>query len=310
MPDYSEYILIKNEQLTFHNHYRGDYTFLCDVFWGEQEAKRIISKQVSAEEFKGDNPFTRIIIDEDRKDVHLQIEIPEYKNGAGILTLKKYLELLQANWDGWSVKHLENGYYDVMRLLARYDQFGAKRSIDRILDYVPAFLKQVWDEPQGTLLSRNNGKTVEYGYLAENVAPVIAEQEGLLDRKLENFIPTDRLPHGGIHIDQKAKKIQVWYTITPYNFEKWVQSYWPNWEVTFDFWGFENHYKLLKVEKELKEIENSLQQQTNRYLTDHIVNCDREPYFDFADRTYKFKERERTKQWRKEKFEELWKKCE
>lgn len=109
MPDYSEYILIKDNKVEVYNHYRGDYTFLCDMFWGEKEARRIISNQTKGDEFKSDNAFSRIIIQEDERKVSFELYIPENEKGEGILMIKNYLDLLGMTWPGWEIHYLMNG---------------------------------------------------------------------------------------------------------------------------------------------------------------------------------------------------------
>ena len=78
MPDYSEYIIIEKDEMEFHNHYRGDYTFLCDMFWGEKEAIRIIQNQSKIKESKFDNAHSRIIIDK-----------TNYSSGSGSTFFRK-----------------------------------------------------------------------------------------------------------------------------------------------------------------------------------------------------------------------------
>ena len=308
MPDYSEYIIKENDELKFHNHYRGDYTFLCDIFWGEEEAKRIISNQVKAEEFKGDNPFTRIIIDQDNREISLQIGIPENENGEGIIMIRKYLKLLELSYENWKINYLTEGYNDVIRFLNKNDYFKDNSTLERIENFEPNYLKGAWDEPKGALISKERKAEISYEYVNQNIAEIISQGEKLISRNLKNKIPNDKIPFGGIHINEDKGKISLWYTIEPIKLKEWTKSIWPDWEIEFEFWGYEKQYEQIKMKEELKKIIGNLEINATENLKEEIVNSDKEPFFDEPKRTYGFRPRKKDKEMMSIEFDEIIKK--
>ena len=301
MPDYSEYIILKNKKLEFYNHYRGDYTFLCDMLWGEEEAKRIIKNQVKSATSKFNNPFSRIIINEDEKEVSFQLGIPENENGEGILMIKKYLELVKITWPGWKINYLHNSYTDVINLFHQhnYDLSGISYQT------APDFLELVWDAPSGSLISLETNQEISYEFINKNIAEIISRGDKLCSQALSNKVPEDRIPFGGIHINQDSKTIQIWYTIEPYRINKWANKYWKGWQIEFMFWGYENHYAKIGKYDELKRILKELEDKAITLLKEEIINTQEEPYFNKEKKLYTFIPRKMSKKMMSSEFDQL-----
>ena len=236
MPDYSEYLIVKDRKVECYNHYRGDYTFLCDMFWGEKEAKRIIRNQAKSNDLKSEDIFSRVIINENLEEVSFQIEIPENESGEGVLLVERYLDLVKVNWANWKVKYLEGGNYDVTRLLEEYNHSEVENISPTVERYIPDYLEHIWDAPKGTLMSKEEENEITYEFLNDNIATIISKGEALLSQALSNQVSDSRLPFGGIHIDQNSRKISLWYTIEPVKIREWAMRYWITWEVEFEFW--------------------------------------------------------------------------
>jgi len=305
MPDYSEYIIVKDQKLEIYNHYRGDYTLLSDIFWGEIEARRIIKNQTKSEKFKSDNPLSRIIINEDEKELSIDIGIPENENGEGLLMIEKYLDLLRANWDGWKITYLTEGFHDVIRILNTYNYFEDDCQIERINNYSPDYLKHVWDEPKGTLLSIEMDNAIQYEFKMENIAEIISKGTALISEPLTNEISDERIPFGGIHVNSDLKTVYVWYTIETIKLKEWIIGFWPGWQIQFDVFGYRKHFNQIGLEGKLKEIENKLKFNVVKMLNEEIIDKEDEPYFDFPNRTYKFRPRRMDKKLMINKFEKL-----
>ncbi|HRD83134.1 MAG TPA: hypothetical protein PLL53_20415 [Saprospiraceae bacterium] len=306
MPDYSEYVIVENEKLEFYNHYRGDYTFLCDMFWGEKEAIRIIQNQSNIKESKFDNAHSRIIIDKTNKEIFIELDTYEHDNGVGILISEIYLELLRIRWNKWKVNRLENGYDDFMKMIINLNYFEDKEyRLNRIETQVHNY-ENYWDEPIGTLVSISTDKEVKFGIIEKNVAEVISKGEELLNEEFTNKLPNDKLPFGGIHINLINKEVKVWYSLPSPKFGKWASKYWKNWSLEYNFNGYKNHYQESKNVEILNQIIPNLRTKAISFLRDVILDNEREPYIKIEGekRIADFRERGISKDKRRKIFEE------
>lgn len=306
MPDYSEYIIIENNEMEFYNHYRGDYTFLCDMFWGEKEAFKIIKNQSKIEQSKFDNAHSRIIIDKTNKEIFLQLDSYEQVNGVGILIGEIYLDLLRIRWNKWKVHRLENGYDDFMKMIIHRDYFENKEyCLNWIETQVHNYEKYFWDKPIGTLVSISNNQKTKFGIIEKNVAEVISKGEELLNEQFANELPKDRLPFGGIHINTENKKVKIWYSLPSPKFGEWASKYWNNWNVEYNFNGYKNHYQESGNLKILNQIIPNLKMKAISFLRTVILENEKEPYIKIEGekRIADFKEREISKDNRTEIFE-------
>lgn len=305
MPDYSEYIIKKKDRIEFYNHPRGDYTFICDMFWGYEESVEIIKNQSKIEESKFDNAFSRIIIDETKKEITVKLDIFEHKNGVGILVNQLYLKLLKTQWKDWTIKYAEEGYDDFMRFLIENDYFEDKEySLKRLNESSEDYLKNAWDEPVGTIVSTIQDGNLRYGLIQRNLAEIISEGEKMLNLKLDNTIPQDKIPFGGIHVNKDEQTVFIWYSLPSPKFKRWTEQYWKNWEVRYEYNGYENHYNKLGLKAELEKIKAELEKEAIGILKMYIVDDEREPYLkvEGEQRIATFRERKILKEKRRTIF--------
>lgn len=194
---------------------------------------------------------------------------------------------------------------DVIRILSKYNYFKDSTRLDRLAKEVRDYAKDIWDEPIGTLISKDVNGHIAYEYVDENIATLILKGEQLLARDFSNEIPNDRLPFGGLHINTQDKKVELWYTIVPFQLKEWSSIHWPDWDIEFDFWGYEKHYQQIGLGAELKYIIQQLEGPAIQLLKEEIVNAEREPFIDKKDQAYRFRPRKRSKAQMTSEFEHL-----
>lgn len=301
MPDYSEYIEITNKQVEYRNHYRGDYTFKCDILWGESEAKRIIKNQTVGE-FKGDNPFSRIIINNDTKQIYLDIGIEEHKNGAGIIKTELYIQMIKTEWSNWKIERFKSGYKDVVRYLKDYD-VDISKYYESIEEQIPNYKKFAWDEPKGTLVSKTVGNKTEFQLIDRNIAEILLDGDKILKSEFQNYIPENRIPFGGIHFNRNESSIKLWYSLDSTNMEKWARKYWANWTITNGELNCKTHYKLIGSSNQFNKANSFLRKQAFLELKNEILNVDKEPYIE--ENTYQFTTRQMKKEYMVNRFEKM-----
>lgn len=308
MPDYSDYIEIRNDKVQFRNHYRGDYTFKCDMIWGESEARRIIENQIIGE-FKGDNPFSRIIINNDTKEIFLDICYETHENGLGIVKIDLFLEMFRAGWPTWKVERFQSGYDSVVKYLKDYDA-DINAYYQSIKEGIPDYEKDAWDEPKGTLVSVAIGNQNQFEIIDKNIAEIISEGEEFLTSSLKNKIELDRIPFGGIHFDKNESAVKLWYSFDSTNMEKWARKYWNNWTITNGELHGKSHYELLGLLPEFEEANAYLKPHAIEELKDEIINTKKEPYLDADVNTYQFRPRQMNKEEMAKRFDEIIKRIE
>lgn len=301
MPDYSEYIEITNRQVEYRNHYRGDYTFKCDILWGESEARRIIKNQTIGE-FKRDTPFSRIIINNDTKQIFIDIGIEEHKNGAGIIKTELYIEMIRTEWPNWKIERFKSGYSDVVRYLKDYD-VDIGKYYESIKEQIPNYEKFAWDEPKGTLVSVTVGNKTEFQLIERNISEVLSDGDKILKSKFQNNIPPNRIPFGGIHFNTEESSIKLWYSLDSTNMEKWAKKYWANWTITNGELNCKTHYNLIGLSDQYNRAISFLRNQAFLELKNEIMNTDKEPCIE--ENTYQFNTRQMKKEVMANRFEKM-----
>ena len=301
MPDYSEYIEIKEGKVTFRNHSRGDSTFKCDMLWGEKEARIIILNQTIGE-FKGDNPYTRIIINHDSKEVLFQIGIEEHENGLGIVKTELFIKMLSKSWDGWNVKRFTSGYDDVIKYLKIYSP-ELESIHNSIMNYIPDYFKNSWDEPKGTLVSIESNEELKFAIIDKNIADLIVKGESLFKVSYSNHVSDNRLPFGGIHINTNLKELKFWYSLDSTNMNVWASKYWNEWEIINSDFDSKEHYKIIGCKSEYENSFKNLTELAITDLKDEVIKTNKEP--NIAKDGYRLREREAGLDELSEKFDEL-----
>ncbi|QXP59014.1 hypothetical protein [Olleya sp. HaHaR_3_96] len=236
MPDYSEYIIKENEEVEIFANYRGDYTFLSDIFLGPILAKEFIKRQTKLESTKGDNAFSAIVLDFDNKELLIEIYQGEEMDGSGIFTTEILLKLLEVQYSGWSIKYATNGISD-------RQEYISGTNYRETYDYE----KGAWDEPRGVLISLKNSSETKTFWNESSLYEIISKgTDFILKVENQNSIPENRFPFGGIHIDFNDKTMFFWYFNPTPQAEKWANKYWKDFQVSFLFNGYKNHFELIE----------------------------------------------------------------
>ncbi|NQX85923.1 MAG: hypothetical protein HRT67_08455 [Flavobacteriaceae bacterium] len=241
MPDYSEYIIKENDEIEIFANYRGDYTFLSDIFLGPILTKEFIKRQTKLESTKGDNAFSAIVLDFDNKELLIEIYQDEEEDGSGIFSTEILLKILEARYPGWSIKYATNGILDRQKYLSI-------RNYKSIVfcDYD----KDGWDEPRGTLISLNDNSETKIFWNELSLYELIPKgTDFILNEENQDNVPENRFPFGGIHVDFNDKKMFFWYFNPTPQAEKWAIKYWKGYEVSFLFNGYRNHFNILELSK-------------------------------------------------------------
>ena len=248
MPDYSEYIIKENEEVEIFTNYRGDYTFLSDIFLGPILTKEFIKRQTKIESTKGDNAFSAIVLDFDNKELLIEIYQGEEEDGLGIFTTEILLKLLEVRYPDWSIKYATNGILDRQEYISSTNHNNIET-----YDYE----KDGWDEPRGVLISIKDSYETKIFWNEKSLYEIIPKgTDFILNVENQNGIPENRFPFGGIHIDFTDKKMFFWYFNPTPQAERWAEKYWKDFQVSFLFNGYRNHFELLKQSK-FNEIINS-----------------------------------------------------
>lgn len=241
MPDYSEYLIKENDEIEIFANYRGDYTFLSDIFLGPILTKEFIKRQNKLESTKGDNAFSVVVLDFDNKELLIEIYQGEEEDGSGIFLTEILLKMLEIRYPGWSIKYATNGMID------RQAYLPAGNYLDIVFcDYD----KEGWDEPRGTLISLNDNSETKIFWNELSLYELIPKgADFFLNEKNQHDIPKNRFPFGGIHVDLNDKKMYFWYFNPTPQAEEWAIKYWKGYEVSFLFNGYRNHFNRLELSK-------------------------------------------------------------
>lgn len=237
MPDYSEYIIKENDEIEIFANYRGDYTFLSDIFLGPILTKEFIKRQAKLESTTGENALSAIVLDFDNKELLLELYQNEEEDGSGIFFTEILLKMLEIRYTGWSIKYATNGALDRQKYVQnRIYQDNTSHDYD----------KNSWDEPRGTLISTKDNSETKIFWNELSLYEIIPKgTDFLLNEENRSKVPKNRFPFGGIHVDFNDKKMFFWYSNPTPQAEKWAFQYWKGYEVSFLFNGYRNHFNLL-----------------------------------------------------------------
>jgi predicted glutamine amidotransferase len=262
MPDYSEYIIKENEEVEIFANYRGDYTFLSDIFLGPILTKEFIKRQTKLESTKGDNAFSAVVLDFDNKELLIEIYQGEEEDGSGIFTTEILLKLMEVQYLGWSIKYATNGILDRQEYIS-YINYRETETYD--------FEKGSSDEPRGVLISLKDNSETKTFWNESSLYEIIPKgTDFILKVENQNIIPENRFPFGGIHIDFNEKKMFFWYFNPTSQAEKWANKYWKDFQVSFLFNGYRNHFELIEKFK-FNEVINSGIEKATEFLKESIV---------------------------------------
>lgn len=241
MPDYSEYIVIKDGVSKILTNRRGDYTFLSDVFLGPEKAIPFIYRQYLDSFSRLDESFSGLVIDLDKQFLQFDLSPPEAPDGSGIQLIEVYLSLLQVQWPNWVVTYAKDGCVDRVKYLnSSYSKANRDFSYE----------KASWDEPKGTLLSIESKNGISTYWSEENLYNLVAEGPELFESEvLKERVPEARFPFGGIHYDKKQKKMFFWYSNPTPGAEKWAKRFWETHIVEYDHLGYDRHLKMCFCKK-------------------------------------------------------------
>ena len=236
MPDYSEYILKQHDTIKIYTNYRGDYTFLSDIFPGPEYAKKYIQQQSLQEFSKKDNALSAIVLNFDKKELLLEIYPGEQSDGTGIFQLEILLKLLSIQYPGWKILYAKNGTMDRLHFLD-------KEHSDEENDFM-AYQNLGWDEPRGTFVSVDQSETLTNFWNESSLYEIVPKGlDFILNQKNQQPIEENKFPFGGIHLDLNLKSIFFWYfNPTPF-FKKWAQQYWKGFNISYEWNGYKPHFE-------------------------------------------------------------------
>jgi len=236
MPDYSEYIIKENGKVEIFTNYRGDYTFLSDVFLGPILTKEFIKRQTKQECSKGDNALSAIVLDYDREELLLEAYPSEEEDGTGIFTNEILLKLLEIRYPKWIVKYAKKGIAD------RLEYISKSNKEDKIYNYE----KHAWDEPKGTLISIKKNSEIVESWIELNLYDIIPKgPDFIFNAGNHKNIPENRFPFGGLHLDLNDKTLYFWYFNPMPLAEKWAKQFWEDYKVSFQFNEFRKQFELI-----------------------------------------------------------------
>lgn len=262
MPDYSEYILKENKEVEIFANHRGDYTFLSDIFLGPILTREFIKRQTKIESTKGDNAISAVVLDFDNNELLIEIYQGEEEDGTGIFFTEMLLKFLEIRYPGWSINYATNGILDRQKYIS-----GTNHKKIETYDYE----KYGWDEPRGVLISIKDSSETKVFWNEKSLYEIIPEGiDFVLNLENQNTIPENRFPFGGIHVDYIDKKMFFWYFNPTPQAESWAKKYWEDFQVSFLFNGYGNHFELFK-QSIFNEVINSGMEKALHILKESLV---------------------------------------
>lgn len=265
MPDYSEYIIKENGTAKIYAEYRGDYSFLADVFSGPEKTMEFIRRKGAIEQSKFDQVYSAIFIDVDEQSIYLDIEAYWEEDGSGIFMTEIFVRLMQVQWPNWKVGLEVDGY------LGRLKRLGVDYAAF-LQEYLDSYAKYDWDRSKGVLLSSKKGGKLEFVWSDEHVYKLVPEgPKQFADRMLNGKIPQGRFPLGGMHCDVDANKMEFWYINHTPEAASWASKFWPDHTISFELLNYNRQFKSCGC-NHFQQVIEAGQKKAIKYLEEEIVS--------------------------------------
>lgn len=248
MPDKSEYIIIENDNIEIYNNYRGDYTFLSDIFLGVKLTKDFIRRQNKIENIRTGEILSSILLDYDSKVLLIEYYPWENESGSGILGYELFIEMLRIRYPNWRIIPIFEDTNDIWR----YVNFDRKLNIeaeDRKIIVENIAEGTFSDEPRGTLISIQENKTTKIFWNKLSLPEII--QKGvsfILEKENQMMIPVNKFPFGGLNLDKEKNELFLWYFLPLYFERAWSKNNWDSLKVNYQWNAYKKHIKMINYD--------------------------------------------------------------
>ena len=263
MPDYSEYIIKINREIKIFSNRRGHYTFRADIFLGPDLTKAFILRQHQHEYNYsiGDNAFSGVVLDFDKKELLLDDGHTEDEDGTGIFLTELFIKVLEIRYPGWKIKYAHNSITDRM-------QYVQDQNYDLQLNYE----SEGWDEPRGTFISLKQNAEIKLLWNELSLYEIIPKGIQYLKNYSNHVeIPKNRFPFGGLHFDVDNNTVFFWYCNPTPGAKKWAQPFLKKVHLTYLPNGYYTHFDI--IEKNVfKDVISTAKEKALAILKHDIVN--------------------------------------